>query len=351
MSSLACSRCRPYRWILALYVTLLVAAFLVIKRYEFLTVLLPTSVFGYAVLIVGLSYMLFRQIHVAVDSMQGQIEGLTLWSFVNYQTNLFGLAAGPIQRFQEFQDDWNKLAPLANETQRILRAYCRVFLGIIKIAVVAAACLFYYERSCTTLIGASQISLLECLVMAAAVFYLYPAYVYFNFSGYCDIVIGGASFFGIRMPENFDLPFLAHNMIEYWTRWHKTLGFWIRDYVFTPMYIRLASLWPGRAAAIAFLCYFVALFLTGIWHGSTWNFVIFGLLNGIGVSAAKLWETWLIKRRGRQGFKAYLQSKPVRVVAVAGTFHYVCLTIFFFPVDLERSLRIVDILATRLVFW
>jgi alginate O-acetyltransferase complex protein AlgI len=342
-------RMRPYRWILALYLTLLLSAFLVLKRYSFLALLLPSSVLAHTITIVGLSYMLFRQIHVAVDSMQGQIEGLTLWTFLNYQTNLFGLSAGPIQRFQEFQEDWDRLAPLSNEAHRILLGYCRIFLGILKIVVIAGACLSYYDLMSGILAGASTRSRLEHVAMTAMIFYLYPAYIYFNFSGYCDIVIGGAALFGIRMPENFDFPFLSRNMIEYWTRWHRTLGFWIRDYVFTPMYKMVAELWPSRAASLAFLCYFIALFLTGIWHGSTSNFVIFGLLNGLGVAAAKLWENWLIKRGGRRGFKAYLQSKPVRLLAVAGTFHYVCLTIFFFQVDLERSLRIVGNLATRVL--
>jgi alginate O-acetyltransferase complex protein AlgI len=340
---------RPYRWILALYVMALVSAFLVLKRYAFLTVLLPPTVFAHTVTIVGLSYMLFRQIHLAVDSMEGQIEGLSLWTFLNYQTNLFGLSAGPIQRYQEFQEDWRTLAPRWNETHQILLAYSRIFIGILKIVFVAGACLFYYDTIGASLITPSQHSLWEQGAGTAAIFYLYPAYIYFNFSGYCDIVIAGAGLFGIRMPENFDLPFLSRNMIEYWTRWHRTLGFWIRDYVFTPMYKTIAARWPSRAGSLAFLCYFVALFLTGVWHGSTWNFVIFGFLNGLGVAAAKLWENWLLWRRGRQGFKAYLQSRPMRALAVVGTFHYVCLTIFFFPADLARSIRIAENLVYRLI--
>jgi D-alanyl-lipoteichoic acid acyltransferase DltB (MBOAT superfamily) len=120
------------------------------------------------------------------------------------------------------------------------------------------------------------------------------------------------------------------------------LGFWIRDYVFTPIYKSIATHWPRRASSLAFLCYFVAFFLAGIWHGSTWNFVIYGLLNGAGVSAAKLWENHLIKRRGRPGLRAYMQSRPIHVAAVVGNFHYVCLTILFFPADMERTFSIIN---------
>lgn len=115
------------------------------------------------------------------------------------------------------------------------------------------------------------------------------------------------------------------------------------------MYKAIAERWPHRAPSLAFLCYFVALFLTGVWHGSTWNFVIFGLLNGLGVSAAKLWENYLVKHRGRRGLRSYLQSKPIRTLAIAANFHFVCLTIFFFPADLNNSLLMLKNVA-QLVF-
>jgi D-alanyl-lipoteichoic acid acyltransferase DltB (MBOAT superfamily) len=131
------------------------------------------------------------------------------------------------------------------------------------------------------------------------------------------------------VPENFNRPYLARNMIDFWTRWHMSLTFWIRDYIFTPTYMGIARRWPARAAGLAFLCYFLALFLAGVWHGATWNFVVFGVLNGIGVSAAKLWENVLIARYGRPGLRRYLSSPPVRRLAQVANFHFVCLTIVF----------------------
>jgi D-alanyl-lipoteichoic acid acyltransferase DltB (MBOAT superfamily) len=90
-----------------------------------------------------------------------------------------------------------------------------------------------------------------------------------------------------------------------------------------------------------FLCYFVALFLAGVWHGSTWNFVIFGLLNGIGVSAAKLWENGIIARWHRAGLRAYLASRPVLIAARVATLHFVCLTMFFLRP--ESTLSVVSV--------
>src|SRR6185369_5069735 len=108
--------------------------------------------------------------------------------------------------------------------------------GIIKIVLLAAPCLAYYESISEAFLKGDPLSPTKAAVKILVWLYLYPLYIYFNFSGYCDIVIAGASLFGITMPENFDSPFLARNLIDYWTRFHKTLGFWIRDYVFTPLF-------------------------------------------------------------------------------------------------------------------
>ncbi len=330
------------------YLITLVAAFIYMQRYEFLTYLLPDDTLQHSIVIVGLSYMLFRQIHFIVDMMQDQIPSATLWTYLNYQLNPFGLLAGPIARYQEFAEFWNSPTPILQDRHDVLVAYLRVFVGVIKIAGLAAATLFLYDKVSTRLLnvasGAYAPGRLATTGMFLMVFYTYPIYIYLNFSGYCDIVIGGAALLGLRMPENFDRPYLARNMIDYWNRWHRTLSFWIRDYIFMPSYKAIAERWPRQASEMAFLCYFLALFLAGIWHGSTLNWVIFGVLNGAGVAAAKLWENSIVKHRGRQGLRAYLQSRPIRVLAVIANVHFACLTILFFPADLEKCLRIIGAL-------
>ena len=265
------------------------AVFLVLKRYEFLTLLLPVSLLSHTLTVVGISYMLFRQdLTVAVDAMQGQIERLSFWTYINYQANLFGLLAGPIQRYQDFVKDWDTIEPVLTESYDIIAAYRRIFLGVIKVSVLSAACLAYYDSFSGAFLNDSYQPTWKASVKLALIFYLYPAYVYFNFFGYCDIVIAGASLFGLRMPENFDYPFFARNMIEFWTRWHRTLGFWIRDYMFTPIYMAIAVRWPRREASLAFLCYFIAMFLTGIWHRIDVELCDLRRVDGIGVSAGKL---------------------------------------------------------------
>jgi D-alanyl-lipoteichoic acid acyltransferase DltB (MBOAT superfamily) len=288
----------PSRSLLSAYLIILVAAFAVIRKYGLITAHLPESTALNAISIVGLSYMLFRQIAFLVDTVQGQIERMSLWTYANYQLNLFTLLSGPIQRYQDFHGQWEKLVPVLEDSHALRLAYFRLLTGIVKLAVLATIFMSLYQRSADVLTqsagGAAALGRGTVIAHFFSVLYFYPLYLYLNFSGYCDIVIAGASLVGIKLPENFDWPFLARNVSDYWTRWHRTLGFWIRDYLFTPLYMSVAEAWPARAESLAFLCYFVAFFVAGIWHGPTMNFMIYGLFQAVGVSAAKLWERHLL---------------------------------------------------------
>jgi D-alanyl-lipoteichoic acid acyltransferase DltB (MBOAT superfamily) len=336
----------PSRILLSAYLVVLIAAFLLIRKYDLVTALLPEPLALHTISIVGLSYMLFRQIAFLVDAIQGQIERMSLWTYANYQLNLFTLLSGPIQRYQEFHDQWQELCPVLKDGHAVRRAYFRLLMGIVKLTVLATTFMLLYQKSSATLIhaadSASELGRFDAIGHFLGTLYFYPIYLYFNFSGYCDIVIAGASLLGMKLPENFDQPYLSRNVIDFWTRFHRTLGFWIRDYLFLPLYKGIAERWPERADSLAFLCYFVAFFIAGMWHGPTANFAVFGLLQAIGVSAAKLWERHLLKQNGRAGLKHYLQSSRVRIIAITGTLHFEFFSILFFPVDVHTTIRMMQ---------
>lgn len=336
-------RAHPSKLVLAGYLAALLAVFVVLKQYVFLKLFLPSWLVTHPIAIVGLSYMLFRQIHFVVDMSGRSIESPSLWTYANYQLSLFSLLSGPIQRYGEFQEFWQAPRPFFQDRHELLKTYLRILVGVIKMALIASACLAAYERNARWFLDETRVESTTqwgAIKHFVSLFYLYPAYIYFNFSGYCDIVIGAAALVGLRLPENFDRPYLARNMIDFWSRWHRTLSFWIRDYIFTPLYKNLAQRWPAAAGTLAIFCFFIALTLAGIWHGSTWNFVVFGLLQGIGVSLAKFWENRLLRKVGRQGLKRYLASPKIRIAATVANFHFVCVTFLFFPAELDQCLRL-----------
>lgn len=344
-------RARPSSWLLASYLVLLVAAFVVLRQYPIVGWVAyvgqiadlpspwpPSWQVGnllHVVRIMGLSYIFFRQIHVLVDAAQGQIERFSLWSYVNYQVSLFTILAGPIQRFQDFDQQWRTLEPALTNVHELLANCQRLLWGVIKIALIAPV--FYKGwNELADPLASGHYSGWKCAVYFAVVFYFYPVYLYCNFSGYCDIVIAANRFFGMRLPENFNRPWLARNVIEFWTRWHITLGAWIRDYLFLPMYKPVVERWPQRAASFAPLFYFLAFAIAGAWHGTTLNFLLYGVWQGFGMSVTKIYETWLLKRRGRQGLRTYLQSRTTRFLAILANFHFQCISLLIFS---QRDVR------------
>src|SRR5579864_3011309 len=128
---------RPNQAVRVAYIVVLVAAFLVIKKYDLVTLYLPKSIAANTVYIVGVSYMLFRQVHFLVDASQGQVGQVSLWSYANYQLNFFTLLSGPIQRFQEFQPQWEELSPALANRGEVQSAHFRILFGVVKMAVIA----------------------------------------------------------------------------------------------------------------------------------------------------------------------------------------------------------------------
>lgn len=101
----------------------------------------------------------------------------------------------------------------------------------------------------------------------------YSFYLYMNFSGYTDIAIGVGKLFGIKLPENFDYPYFATSIADFWRRWHITLSTWFKDYVYIPL--------GGNRKGNVYLHIFIVFLLTGIWHGASWNFILWGIYHGL----------------------------------------------------------------------
>jgi alginate O-acetyltransferase complex protein AlgI len=328
------------RWILGVYFVILISVFAIVQNYSLFSYLGGDALKASGVAVLGLSYMLFRQIHFLVDCVQSQVPNVKLWTYINYQINFLALVAGPIQRYQDFAIYWANPTPILHTNNEILRAYLRIFIGVICVAGISSTLFDVHsglqqELSSIGKSSAPNSVLLTALKLVAYI-YVYPLYLYFNFAGYCDIVIGGAALIGLRLPENFSHVHLSRNILDFWTRWHKSLGLWVRDYLFTPMYMSLVR-WNAKAAgSLAFACYFFAFVIMGIWHGTGTGFFIFGLMHGLGGSLTKLWEMYLLKRSGRKGLKHYLSINWIRRVAIFLTLNYFAVSLLFFSSNSDR---------------
>jgi len=158
--------------------------------------------------------------------------------------------------------------------------------------------------------------------------YAYALELYYDFSGYTDIAIGSALLLGIKLPPNFDMPYGAANIADFWRRWHISFSNWLRDY----LYFSLPGL-RSRWKIFAYLNLVITMVLGGLWHGVSWNFAIWGLLHGVALAVTRAWQTW----RGRRPAPAAWK----RVLGTFFTVQFVCLTwIFFRAPDLDGAFTI-----------
>jgi D-alanyl-lipoteichoic acid acyltransferase DltB (MBOAT superfamily) len=315
---------------------LTLALYIYLKRFSFLSDL-PTLPFSY--LIIGLSYILFRILHLMVDARSEPWDKpIEPWSFLNYTCNFLTMVSGPIQRYDDFRRGEQSLGQ-ALGADVVYGSFQRVIIGFVKVSVVSATANYLFQDISSHVIGANDtMSLVTFTVYYAAAAAAYTGYLYFNFSGYMDIVIAIGALFNQQLPENFNKPFAARSFLELWNRWHMTLSEWFKIYLFTPLMRVLATHFqsPAVLTYLGVFAFFVTFLVMGIWHGTTMVFVIYGLLMGAGASINKMWQVKLGGALGKKRYKA-LGERPLYVYLCRGlTFSYFTVAVTCLWVDMAQ---------------
>lgn len=227
------------------------------------------------VLPVGISFYTFQSLSYTIDVWRAEIPALPRYrDFLFFASFFPQLVAGPIVRARQFLPQMAiDLHPSASDRSRALRL---VVGGLLKKVVVAD----FIAQNFVDLVFSSplQHTGAECWLAA----YGYALQIYCDFSGYTDMAIGIALFLGFRLPDNFDRPYTAATLTEFWRRWHMSLSSWLRDY----LYIPLGGNRKGRART--YLNLFLTMLLGGLWHGASWKFVLWGGIHGVGLALEKL---------------------------------------------------------------
>ncbi len=316
----------------------LTVCFVYAHNYSFLRFILPGELRTTILATAGLSFLFFKILHVVIDTASGTVTRMSVWSYFCYCLNFTTFLLGPIQRYQHFESQWDgRTEAIPARFDAHLDAVNRVLLGMVKKFVVAE---FLAAYALTSDAPVETMSLLD-LQLATYLFYVF---LYFDFSGYCDIVIGVGCLIGVRPPENFNLPFLAANPSQYWLRVHESLTLWLTDYVFNPTYARaLRSSWfaPHPLAAMV-LATMITMFVTGLWHGTTLSFVLFGLVHGLYLVVFRCYEHAVIQIWGRRALASLRARRSWLFASTIVTFHFTASAYIFFVLDADRLLLILE---------
>lgn len=222
---------------------------------------------------VGLSFLTFQAVAYVVDvSHRRSPAEKNLWSFALYLLLFPRLVAGPIVRYREvaaaLQAPQPALSDVATGVRRFILGLAKKVLLADVLAQVSGSGVF--DQALPQLSAATAWLVLIC----------YALQIYYDFSGYTDMAIGLGRIFGFQFPENFNNPYIARSISEFWRRWHMTLSGWFRDYVFYP----LERARRGRGGLRQALNILLVFLLTGLWHGVTINFILWGLLHGAAIA-------------------------------------------------------------------
>lgn len=278
----------------------------------------------------GISFFTFKSISYTVDVYRGKMQPVdSLLDYAFYVSFFPVLLAGPIVRATDFITQIRK--PLHISRQMFAFGVYLIIIGVFKKMVISDYISVNFVSRVfdnPTLFSGGEI------LMAL---YGYSIQLYCDFSGYSDMAIGISALLGFEIPANFNAPYKADSLSDFWRRWHISLSSWIRDYI----YISLGGNRKGKVRM--YVNQMIAMTLCGLWHGASLNFVLWGTLHGLGVCVHKFFSQTVLHHD-----RHYHPSGLRRVVAVVLTFHLVTfLWIFFRTPDFQSATLLINQLFTK----
>jgi alginate O-acetyltransferase complex protein AlgI len=231
---------------------------------------------------VGISFYTFQTLSYTIDIYRGRLEPRRNFvQFAVFVTFFPQLVAGPIVRASELLPQLDHRPRLTSSM--VSRGLFLIATGMLKKVVIAD---YLSVNLVDRVFDNPQLYTSPEVVIGL---YAFTMQIYCDFSGYTDVARGSAMLMGLKLPENFDRPYQATNPAEFWRRWHMTLSSWLRDYLYFPLGGSKVS--PGRA----YLNLWLTMFLIGVWHGASWTFVIYGILQ----ATAMVLHRFAHRRSGR----------------------------------------------------
>lgn len=266
--------------------------------------------------------MCFRIWQIIIEMHDEHIQRLDLVYLLYFITFFPTLSSGPIDRFNRFiEDAKKKIVRQEYMDNYLVIGIQKIFWGLIyKFGVANLINLYMLSKISKTLTFISGIEYM----------YVYTLYLFFDFAGYSNLAIGTSYILGIKAPENFNKPFLAKNMKEFWERWHMSLSKWFGDYIFSRFVLNvMRNRWIHKRSTAARVGFMVTMTTMGIWHGLTIYYILYGLYQGI---ALALTDKYLKSKAHRRHLKSPHYTLISRIIC----FHTVAFGLLLFSGYLIR---------------
>ena len=272
---------------------------------------------SYQLVFLGLSYVTFRCVDVIIGIHENLIQSLPPVQYLTFLLFFPTISSGPIDRYQRFAEDWKHNRSWNDFVHDLDGSVRHIFTGFLYKFILATLIKTYWLDILTPHTG---------LQSTLSYMYAYSFYLFFDFAGYSAFAVGFSWMLGIHTPENFNLPFLARNIRDFWNRWHMSLSFFFRDNVYNRfVFAALKGRWFKNKYIASYLGFLLSMGLMGVWHGTAWYYIVYGLYHGV-----LLILTDLVERFNRK-MKLWDEDRPaMKFIAIFITFNLVCFGFLIF---------------------
>lgn len=285
----------------------------------------------------GISYLTFKSVGMLMEMRDGVLTEFTLWQFLRFLLFLPTFSSGPIDRFRRFNEDYEKFpdkTELLDMLEKAVHYLMRGFLYKFIIAYVLGQVVLPPLQEMALSRGGT-FNLLTLSIM-----YVYGFNLFFDFAGYTLFALAMSHLMGIKSPANFDQPFKSRDLKEFWNRWHMSLSFWFRDYVFMRLVKVLMKnkVFKNRNTTSS-VAYLINMLIMGLWHGLTWYYIAYGLFHGLGLIINDWWlrkKKSINKERKATGQSPLPENRWTEALGIIITFNVVMFSFLLFSGFLDQ---------------
>ncbi|HBG37832.1 D-alanyl-lipoteichoic acid biosynthesis protein DltB [Clostridium tyrobutyricum] len=268
------------------------------------------------VALLGISYLTFKVVQVLIETYDGLIDKMNPLSFTYFLLFFPTISSGPIDRSRRFLEDISHVMKKEEYIENLRRGIYKLGKGAFFKFFLGAIVSNYWMAKIPT--DRNFINILNYM-------YAYSFYLYFDFAGYSFMAVGTSYIFGIKTPDNFNIPYLSHDIKEFWNRWHMSLSFWFRDFIYTRIVMSFIKnkVFKNKYTA-SYIGFIITMFTMGAWHGTQRHYLVYGLYHGILICFTDYFE------RKSKWYKSVKNNEKWDTVFTFVTFNLVCFGFLIF---------------------
>ncbi|MBU3127265.1 D-alanyl-lipoteichoic acid biosynthesis protein DltB [Clostridium tagluense] len=264
----------------------------------------------------GISYLTFKVIQMLIQIFDGYITKINIFDLAYFILFFPTLSSGPLDRSIRFMEESNKVIKPRQYVEYLGDGLFKILQGVGYKFLIG----YYIQEHLINIILLRQ----HTLINAIKYMYSYSFYLFFDFAGYSLIAIGVSYIMGIRTPENFNLPFISKDIKDFWNRWHMSLSFWFRDFIYNRFVMSaLKKKWFKSKYTASYIGYMITMTTMGLWHGIQLNYIVYGAYHGILIIVTDYFQRKVIykKVKGKVCFK---------IASTVATFNLICFSFLIF---------------------